>query len=145
MRGRRRAPRAAAVGPASVALAFALAGCGGIKAPDLFILTRSGAGPQAKLTLLVNEEGGVHCNGKLAGKLSDDQIVKARAITEDLEKPASEHLSLAARPGSVLSYRLRDANGTVSFADNSVGQPKVLHELQLFVLQTVQRVCRLPE
>jgi len=144
VRGRRRAlAAAAAIAPASAALA--LSGCGGIKAPDLFVLTRSGAGPHAKLTLLVNEEGGVHCNGKLAGKLSDDQIVKARAITEDLEKPASEHLSLAARPGSVLSYRLRDASGTVSFADNSVGQPKVLHELQLFVLQAAQRVCRLPE
>ena len=77
--------------------------------------------------------------------MSDEQIVKARAITEELEKPASEHLTLAARPGSVLSYRLRDANGTVDFADDSVGQPKVLRELQLFVLQTAQTVCRLPE
>ncbi len=139
--------RARPAGVASVicVMALALTGCGGIKAPDLFILDRSGSGPHARLTLLVNEEGVVHCNGHLAGKLSDDQIVKARAITEELEKPAAEHLSLAARPGSVLGYRLRDANGTVGFADNSVGQPKVLHELQLFVLQTAQTVCRLPE
>jgi hypothetical protein len=126
-------------------LAVLLGGCSGIKAPDLFILTRSGTGPHAHLTLLVNEEGVTRCNGKLAGKLSDPQIVKARAITEELEKPAAEHLVLAAAPNSVLRYYLRDANGTVSFADNSVGQPKVLRELALFVLQASQQVCHLPE
>jgi hypothetical protein len=130
---------------AALPLAVVIAGCSGIKAPDLFIVTRSGSGPHANLTLLVNEEGGVRCNGKLAGKLSDSQIVKARAITEDLEKPAAEHLSLAAAPNSVLRYHLRDAKGTVSFADNSVGQPKVLRELELFVLQASQQVCHLPE
>ncbi len=130
----------------TVALAVALAGCGGgIESPDLFIVTRSGQGPNAALTLLVNEEGGVHCDGKLAGKLSDPQIVKARAITEALEKPAGEHLSLAPASGSVLRYQLRDANGTVAFADNSAGQPKVLRELALFVLQTSQQVCKRPE
>jgi hypothetical protein len=130
---------------AALPLAVVIAGCSGIKAPDLFIVTRSGSGPHANLTLLVNEEGVVRCNGKLAGKLSDSQIVKARAITEDLEKLAAERLSLAAAPNSVLRYHLRDANGTVSFADNSVGQPKVLRELELFVLQASQQVCHLPE
>ncbi len=125
--------------------AAALGGCGGIKSPDLFILTRSGAGPHAHLTLLINEEGVVHCNGTIVGKLSDPQIVKARAITEELEKPASEHLSLAAAPNSVLRYHLRDANGTVSFADNSPGQPAVLRQLVLLVLQSAQQVCHLPE
>ena len=126
-------------------VALGAAGCGGIKAPDLFIITRSGAGPHAHLTLLVNEEGGVHCNATITGKLSDPQIVKARAITEELEKPAGENLSLASEPNSVLSYHLRDANGTVSFADNSPGQPAVLRQLTLFVLQTAQQVCHLPE
>ncbi len=131
---------------AAVSLAALLAaGCGGIAAPDLFVVTRAGSGPHAALTLLVNEEGVVHCNGTSAGKLSDAQIVKARAIAEDLEKPSSENLALSAAPGSVLSYRVRDANGSVSFADNSPRQPKVFRELALFVLQTAQQVCRLPE
>jgi hypothetical protein len=127
------------------ALVILAAGCGGIASPDLFVLTRSGAGSHAKLTLLVNEEGVVHCNGVQRGKLSDPQIVKARQITEELEKPASQHLALSAAPNSVLSYYLRDANGTVSFADNSAHQPKVLRELVLFVLQSAQQVCKLPE
>ncbi len=141
--------------PAS-ALALALLGvatlaaCGGIKAPDLFIVQRSGSGPHARLTLLVNEEGGVHCNGVAARnghklKLSDSALVEARAIQEDLKEPASAQLSLAPGPQSVLSYSVRDEDGSVRFSDNSRGQPKVLRQLALFVLQTAQRVCGLPE
>lgn len=123
-----------------------LASCGGITAPDLFIVHRSGSTPHANLTLVVNEEGGVVCNGtKSKLKLGDSQIVKARAIQEEIKEQASKHMSLAAAPGSVLSYRLRDQDGTVSFADNSRDQPKVLRELALFVLQTAQQVCGLPE
>jgi hypothetical protein len=130
--------------------AAALSGCGGITAPDLFIVQRSGSGPHAKLTLLVNEEGGVSCNGAstLAGrklKLSDPQLVQARAIQEDLSEPASKHLSLAPRTKSVLSYRVRDEAGSVSFSDNSAAQPPVFRRLALFVLQTAQSVCQLPE
>ena len=128
----------------------ALAACGGITAPDLFIVQRSGSGPGAKLTLLVNEEGGVSCNGVAARngrklKLSDSALVEARAIQEDLKEPASARLSLAPAANSVLSYSVRDEDGTVRFGDNSPGQPKVLRRLALFVLQTAQRVCGLPE
>ena len=135
---------------ASLLVLGSLTACGGVTAPDLFIVQRSGSGPGARLTLLVNEEGRVHCNGVGARsgrqfKLSDSALVQARAIQEDLKEPASEHLSLAPGPESVLSYSVRDENGSVHFSDNSSGQPKVLHELALFVLQTAQRVCGLPE
>jgi hypothetical protein len=121
-------------------------GCGaGVSAPDLFIVQRTGSGPGARLTLLVNEEGGVRCNGSKTLKLSDPQIVQARAIQEDLHESASSHLSLAPRAGSVLSYYLRDENGTVRFSDNSAHQPAVLRQLQLFVLQVAQQVCHLAE
>jgi hypothetical protein len=137
--------------PALALLAVAaLAACGGITAPDLFIVQRSGSGPGAKLTLLVNEEGGVSCNGVAARnghklKVSDPALVEARAIQEDLKEPAKAGLSLAPAAGSVLSYSVRDEDGTVRFSDNSAGQPKVLRRLALFVLQTAQRVCGLPE
>jgi hypothetical protein len=147
MRSLVRASVAAAV---LVGASLTFVACGGIAAPDLFIVQRSGSGPHARLTLLVNEEGGVRCNGLAtrAGrklKLSDAALVQARAIEEDLEEPASKHLSLTPRSGSVLSYAVREEKGSVRFSDNSAGQPKVLHELALFVLQTAQRVCRLPE
>jgi hypothetical protein len=133
------------VATAAIAAACLLAGCGGIKAPDLFVVTRTGSGPQAHLTMLINEEGGVSCNFGPELKLSDPQIVKARAIQEELHDPVSQHRSFAAQPGSVLGYRVRDQDGSITFADNSKGQPKVLRALALLVLETAQRVCHLPE
>jgi hypothetical protein len=134
-----------AIALCALVAAVATAGCGGLRAADLFIVYRSGATPQARLTLLVNEEGGVHCNGAAAGKLSDAEIVKARAIQEDLHGPASSHLTLPPRTGSVLSYYVRDPDGTVHFSDNSADQPAVLRQLALFVLQTAQQVCHLSQ
>jgi hypothetical protein len=134
---------AAALGAVSAALL--LAGCGGILAPDLFIVSRTGPGPGAHLTLLVNEEGAVHCNGVSAPKLSDSELVQARAIQEDLHDPAARHLSLPAARGSVISYYVREEAGTVRFAENSPGQPAVLRRLALFVLRTAQQVCHLPQ
>ena len=54
--------RRAALAPACRGPAL-LAGCSGVKPADLFLVTRTGAVPGAPLTLLVNEEGGVTCNG----------------------------------------------------------------------------------
>ena len=137
---------AAAAVAAALAIALAAsAGCGGVSAADLFLLTRTGPTPGQRLVLLVNEEGGVTCNGGPVHKLDDAQIVKARGIQEDLRTPAGEHLHLPAQRGSVFSYSLRDENGTVSFADNSAGQPHVFRDLALFVLQTAQQVCHLPQ
>lgn len=116
--------------------------CSGVKAPDLFLVYRTGSSATAKLTLLVNEEGGVTCDGRPGQQLSDQQIVKAREIQEELQKPSSAHLSLAPRPGSVLNYYVRDESGNVRFSDNSADQPAVLRKLQLFVLQTAQQSCQ---
>jgi hypothetical protein len=149
--GLRPARCAALSGACLAALASALlAGCGGIKAPDLFVVQRDGSGPHAKLTLLVNEEGGVHCNGQGSRdgsklKLSDPALVQARAIQEELEEPSSKHTVLAPGAKSVLRYSVRDEHGYVRFSDDSAGQPKVFRQLALFVLQTAQGVCGLPE
>src|SRR6185437_346760 len=60
-----------------LAAALAWAGCGGgVQAADLFLVTREGPAAGQKLVLLVNEEGGVTCNGRSAGKLDDAQIVE---------------------------------------------------------------------
>jgi hypothetical protein len=140
-----RSARALAAGCVACALAAAaLGGCGGVIAADLFVVTRTGPGPAQRLTLLVNEEGTVHCNGGPPRKLSDAQLVQARGIQEEIHDAASSHLNLAPRPGSVFAYSLRDVDGTVRFADNSASQPHVLRELGLFVLQVAQQVCRLP-
>jgi len=78
-------------------------------------------------------------------KLGDAALVEAREIQEDLEEPAADHLSLPPAAKSVLSYSVSDEHGTVRFSDNSARQPKVFRQLALFVLQTAQQVCGLPE
>jgi hypothetical protein len=151
-------PGGARVKPAGVlvalAVAFAaaalLAGCGeSVVLPDLFVVQRSGAVPGARLTVLVNEGGSVQCYQDPAHRgpvrqLSDSQLELARGISEELQGPSTKHLSLPPRPGSVFGYYVRDAEGTVRFADNSMGQPSVLRHLAFFVLEVAQKVCHLP-
>ena len=140
----RRAPAPAAL-LALLSAALSAAGCGGVVAPDLFIVSRSGAGPHADLTLLVNEEGGVNCNGGPTLKLSDPQIVKARAIQEELKEHAAEPsvAAAAAGVGAPLPPARRNRHGQLQRQLSP--QPAVLRDLQLFVLQTAQQVCHLPE
>lgn len=127
-----------------LAVVFA-SGCGGVKAADLFLVKRSGSTPHARLTMLVNEEGNVTCNGGPVLKLSDHQLVIAKATQEELKEAASSNLVLPSAPGSVFEYNVRDEDGTVRFSDNSPHQPGVLHQLQLFVVEAAQQVCHLPE
>jgi hypothetical protein len=130
---------------ASVIMAFAICGVGcgeSVELPDLFLIQRSGGA--GKLTLLVNEGGAVRCNAGAKRQLSDSQLVLARGLQEELQSPSAKHLALPPRPGSVFSYYARDAEGTVLFADNSAGQPSVLHQLAYFVLEVAQKVCGLP-
>ena len=130
---------------ASAALALSAGGCGGVLSPDLFVVNRAGSTPGAKLTMLVNEEGVVHCNGGAPHHLSDPQIIEARVIQEDLQGSASRRESFPAVKGSVLSYYVRDQDGAVNFADNSPTQPAVTRKLAAFVLSVAQGVCGLPQ
>ncbi|MFI5004313.1 MAG: hypothetical protein ACHQE6_04795 [Solirubrobacterales bacterium] len=126
------------------------AGCGeNVELADLFVVQRSASAPGERLTMLVNEGGAVRCGKGPAHlgptrQLSDPQLVLARGLTEELQGPSAKHLSLPPRPGSVFRYRVRDAEGWVSFADNSADQPSVLRHLAYFVLEVAQKVCRLP-
>jgi hypothetical protein len=142
----RRPPRGRAALLLGGGLAAALlpGGCGGITAPDLFLVQRTGSVPGASLTLLVNEEGATRCNGGRTLKLDDAQLIEARSIQEDLRDPASKHVSLPPGPRPVFSYRVREESGSVSFSDDSPRQPRVFRRLALFVLRTAQRVCHLP-
>lgn len=125
--------------------ACSLAGCGGIISPDLFLVQRSGSTPGARLTLLVNEEGMARCNGGAPHRVSDSQLIQARTIQERLHPYTIQHESLPSAPGSVLSYSVRDVDGSVRFSDNSPHQPRVMREMALLVLTVARDVCRLPQ
>jgi hypothetical protein len=140
-------PRPGSVGVGSTVGLLLLAvlspiGCGGgIASPDVFLVRRSGSIPGAALTLVVNDGGTVRCDAGPALPISDSQLVLARGIQEELKEAASKHLYLPPRPGSVLSYFLRDEQGYVRFSDNSIGQSRIMHELQAFVLEVGRGVC----
>jgi hypothetical protein len=142
----RGAAGAVRVAVATLAAAAVLTGCGeSVELPDLFLVQRTGGLPGEKLTVVVNEGGTVHCDNGPARQLSDPQLVLARGITEELQSASAKHLSLPPRPGSVFSYYVRDAEGTLRFADNSAGQPSALHHLAYLVLEVAQKVCGLSQ
>jgi hypothetical protein len=120
-----------------------LGGCGAPSA-DLFVVERSGAGPGARLSLLVSDGGTVRCNGATARDIGSDRLLDARALVTDLEPEAARGRTLPPGPGSVLRYRVRMEAGTIAFADTSRGQPPAFRRLAAFTRDIARRVCGLP-
>jgi len=123
--------------------ALALAGCGAAY-PDVFLLTRSGSLPGARLTLLVNDGGTVRCNGGAERQLPPRLLLDARRIAEDLSEQAHDDLTLPAPPDSVLRYRLRTEEGTVTFSDVDAVRRPELAPVIVFARWVAQDVCGLP-
>jgi hypothetical protein len=126
----------------AAALGLALAGCGvDQQAPDLFLLTRTGAG--AKLTLLPNDSGTIRCDGGKARPLSDSLLIDARDIAQNLDKDARHRLTIAPAPGTVFYYRIRLEHGTIAFPDSAARSRKELAAATLFAAQAAQQACGL--
>lgn len=126
-----------------VAMAVVAAGCGQPSA-DLFSVSRSGSIAGARLTLRVTDDGHVSCNGGDLREISSDQLIRAREVTRELEKPAQKGVVLRARPGSTLDYTVRLGDNTVRFADNALGQDAGMYEAALLVRQLAKGPCGLP-
>ncbi|MGB2710184.1 MAG: hypothetical protein WBC33_01610 [Conexibacter sp.] len=123
-------------------LASGLAACGA-DYPDLFVLTRSGSLPGAKLTLLVNDGGTVSCNGGAPRQLPDQLLLDARDIETSLQEEAHDDLVLPASARSLLRYRLRAEEGTVTFSDTDAATRPELGKLVAFTRTVAQDVCGL--
>lgn len=129
--------------------AAGLAGCGEPSA-DLFVVTRTGNVPGARLTLLVSDGGTVRCNGGAERQITSDDLIEARKIArefngEDADHPgpATQDLNLPPRPGSVLRYEVRSEKGTVTFSDNSSSQTPTMYAAAYFTRALAKRVCGL--
>jgi hypothetical protein len=130
-------PRVAA---ACAALCAALAAGCGTPAPDLFVVERSGADPNANLELLVSDGGSVRCDGH-EHPLDAERLLTARRLQRDLASQAELGIELPPGPGSVLSYRVRMESGTVAFSDRSEGLPRTFQRLAAFTTDVTERVC----
>jgi hypothetical protein len=124
-------------------VALLTGGCGTPSA-DLFVVSRSGSIPAAKLTLLVSDDGSVVCNGGPRRPISSEQLITARSLERDLAEPATKRVSLAPGARTVMSYQVRSGNGTLRFSDTSRGQPPAFFRLALFTREIAKGVCKLP-
>jgi len=121
----------------------ALAACGlNVRSPDLFVLKRTGEGQT--LTLLVNDDGTIRCNGGKPKQLPDKQLLIARDLATSLNNDAKAKLQLAAGlPGSVDFYTVTLPNGKITFPDTAARSHKELAQAELFAVQAAQSPCGL--
>jgi hypothetical protein len=117
-----------------------LAGCGSPPA-DLFVVQRTGTGANARLTLLVQDDGYVVCNRGKARAIPNARLLAARQLARDLEPQAQLHVELPPGPRSVLSYRVRLQAGTVAFSDTSRPLPPAFARLTAFTADVSEDVC----
>ncbi|WP_445151904.1 hypothetical protein [Baekduia sp. Peel2402] len=141
---------------AALAIAATLTACGGGPPADLFLVTRSGSIPGAKLTLRVIDDGGVSCNGGTRHDITSEQLIEARELRRELDgddhaKDKAKQEGLAAQrinlpPGSVttLSYRVRSEKGTVVFSDTSARQPQAFYRMAKLTRDLARQACGLP-
>jgi hypothetical protein len=118
-------------------------GCGGGPPADLFVVTRSGDVPGARLELRITDDGRVSCNRGALVDVTSTQLLDAREIARDLVEPAEHSLRLRTGPGSVLRYRARVEDGTVSWSDSSLRQPAVLFRLAKLTRDVAKGPCNL--
>ena len=121
---------------------LAMSACGS-EASDLFVVSRNGDVPGARLTLRITDDGRVSCNGHSLIDITSDQLITARETERDLEKPATARLRLAPGRQSVLSYRARTRDGTVVWSDDSPRQPPVLFTLAKLTRDVAKGPCHL--
>ena len=128
---------------AGVLAVVVLAGCGlDVQAPDLFQVTRAGAGGQ-RLMLLVNDGGTISCDGGKPRSLPDPQLLQARDLATSLNADVKAKLRFPVNGRSVFSYTVKVQNGTFSFPDTAADTRKELSQLELFVLQAAASPCGL--
>jgi hypothetical protein len=106
-------------------------------------VTRTGSLPGARLTLLVNDGGTVRCNDGEALQMPPRPMLDAREIARELAEEASEDLVLPRPPGSVLRFRLRTMDGTVTFSDADAASRPLLGRLIALTRLLAQDVCGL--
>jgi hypothetical protein len=122
--------------------ALAMSACGS-EARDLFLVTRSGDVPGARLTLRITDDGRASCNGKPLVDITSAQLISARESERDLAKPAKAQLRLTPGPQSVFSYRVRTQDGGVAWSDDSAHQPPVLFKLAQLTRDVAKGPCHL--
>jgi len=125
-----------------LAIAAGCAGCGlSVQAPDLFLITRTGAG--GRLTLLVNDGGTVRCNGGASKSLPDPLLLQARDLANTLDNDAKAKRRFPAMGPAIYHYTIKLQDGTISFPDTAAQAHSELAQAELLTLQIAEGPCGL--
>jgi hypothetical protein len=118
-----------------------LAACGfDVKAPDDFLLTRTGQGP--RVTLLVNDGGTIRCNGSRARAISSTMLIDARDLVQNLTDDADASLRIPEARNTVYRYTFRMQAGTVAFPDTAAARHHELAGVEQFALRALAGPCK---
>jgi hypothetical protein len=120
---------------------LALAACGfDVKAPDDFLLTRTGQG--ARVTLLVNDGGTIRCDGGRPRSIPSAMLITARDLVQNLTGDANAGLRIPQARNSVYRYTFRMQTGTVAFPDTAAARHHELAGVEQFALQALAGPCK---
>jgi hypothetical protein len=123
---------------AAVAVAVALAACGG-PAADLFGVTRSGSVSGADIVIVPSGQGTVTCDGHQK-ELPDPLLLEAENF--DFNYQAGKALRLPSGPHPVYTYSVTTENGNFSYSDDSPHLGPELRKLAAWVFTVANSVCR---
>jgi len=123
-----------------IALAVALAGCGGSPG-DLLAIDVNGGPAKRKESIVVRNDGHASCNGGPSRDIGSQALIDARAIERDLGDDAERAAVYDDGPRGATRYAARTNDGAVRWREGARGLPPVLSRAQLFVLQQGRRLC----
>jgi hypothetical protein len=125
---------------AVIALAIALAGCGGSPG-DLLAINVNGGPAQRKDSIVVRNDGHASCNGGPSKDIGSQALIDARAIERDLGDDAERAAVYDDAARGATSYVARTNDGAVRWREGARGLPPVLARTQLFALQQGRQLC----
>jgi hypothetical protein len=133
--------RHAALASAAALLGAGLAGCG-TPSPDLFVVTRDGTVPGARLEMLVSDQT-ARCNKGPAEQLTSAQIIEARALRRDVLDVQTGAVDVpAAPPAQIFTFAVKTEEGTLRYPDTAQ-RPSILPRLSRFVRRVAIDTCGL--
>ena len=120
-----------------------LASCGTQQSSDVFLVKRTGKIPGANLTLLIIDDGTVQCNGGKPKPLSNEMLLKARDLNDQLAKDQSKPLPAIGVVNPIYTFSVRSGWGSLSWVDGNPGVPESFKQLAYLTRRIAMQVCHL--
>lgn len=131
-----------ALGSAALIAALALAGCGA-ESDDVFLVRRTGALPEARVDIVVNDGGTVTCDRGESRTLDSKLLLRARDVVRALDERSVLGEDHPPSPRAQLRYEVRTGYGDVTFNDvDAAAEPELGRMIQL-VRELAQQECGL--